>query len=896
MRRATKVLFAALLVLACAVNLAISAVFAEEEKLSGDPGNYTAVNYTPDIPYRMELGGGGVYVETQGTSNFFLHSGEHRVNPQSLAMQICFSSLENDGVCVVLAKTVEAIANYPLIADSNTGLSLRFTYWGGSFKVYVDTLGKDGGAGATPTVLAESYQLGDILDVVFTAGKVTVAGSEIPLPEDIYTYIGSETQAIYGMRFRPGASSALGKCYFGSSLTIVPEQGGDEEFGADSLSPDLADYSAPSATLASRYGGIEVVMHSNELPISYMASEYRVDPQNLTFEAVVNDVGSQWSAFVFSNEKVAGSDYLATSGDNGGFGIRFSRFSETGKLRFHFDKLPGGADTAVVDIDADYGELFTVELSEGRITIDGKETVLPADFYSVLKNSRSAYFGIRTEYGASPDSPDAGVIFAEELTPGLSAADATVEIAEDRKTIYLTEALTVAELLEKLQGDYFEPITISVKCDGEPLAESAEVTQNCTVEIVSENSRSAVYDVRISETSELNYEVNGQYTVTGGELTQAFNGIQLKGFSTSEQSDPTAYAAFSSKYKVNPLNLNFRVYLGEESARGTQWFAFTIGTQTTPFSYDSMPAEQDSGFGVRFFVDSAQGHLVAYLDKVQDGKFINGTLSYSTNMPQDRVIDIRYENGRILFADKIITVPADYYATLEDETSAYFGLKMYGLSKYSSLVIADQFEQDVTSIDPSVSVNNDGEVVLSKKYTVSQLKEILKAVDVSGANADYDVLDKEAVVSGDAVVKSGMQIRIQGTEKVYTVRIVTKITIDSDDDIIMDDVEIYSYRELTAGGLAGMIHSSYEDFTVTIRKENGEVLTGDAKLSTGDVLEITGEAGTFEKISYNIVLDPSLEEEKPPQTDGCSSCNQGSAAAIGALLLFAAAGVLAKRR
>lgn len=877
----------------------LNSAVAESALLSNNKTDYTYHTYN-DKSYTFKTITQGLMIETAGDSNAFIYSKEYLVSARNLKMQMRIDSLANSWFAIVLSNNLSGIRSYLGQSGQNSGIGLRFKYFDDSFKVYLDSLGQGGGAGSPVTV--QSIEFGKVFDIQFSDGKVTVAGIEIAMPQDAYQRMGENDSGkvpYFGLSFEPGtASDQFTKIYFGGVLSFEEEPiDNPNGAGANELSLNLSDYYLPNLkklSLSKSNNGINFVGTSTELPVRYMSTNYTVNSRHFKYQTVINSYGGGggWISFVFGNDKTTPSAYLSATEGKEGFGIRITYYKN--KIRVFLDELPGVTNVRIIDTQLVCGDLMVFEFKSGKLLInDYYELEIPDSSYQNLSDPYNAYFGIRIQ----PGEEDADILLGSKLLPGIKSDSQDITIDNEYNKVYVKGSMSVKDLKEALQPVFYEDVTIDVYegediCGGESMISSLNI-----IKLESSSGKVQEYLIRLMLKKELEYEADSYVVSDLAKVEKTFMGIKISSKVASDSPDVTKYAAISSDYTINPLDLDFRIYFDEQSGLNTSWFALVVGNAETALFYNSPRGASDDGFGVRFFLDNVGGGFHVYLDKIKGGVFSAGSNAYSGIIPSERFMDVSFKKGTITIGDISIPVSNEYYGTLQDETSAYFGVKMEGISRHSSIILSEKFPYEISSSEDSVRTTLNGEIVINKKYTVAEFKNILTVTGEQGNPVAYAIKRNGSILGDEDNVYKNDKIAIEGYGRELTILIENNILASNDEDVFITKEEIYSFKLLTASQLSQLLRCSYDDFSVEIRDGSGNIVSGEHLVRDGYTLTVKGSQDTFNDITIDILFDSSVEfpEEPTPAPSSPASmkdgCNEGCGNNVGIAAFAALAGL-----
>ena len=838
-------------------------------------------------------------LEQSATANAYVSTNAAAVNPKNLTFEIALIDVENDWAAIVLGKTKETVSEYSASASSNTGLGVRLKWLPeeNHYRVFLDLPGKQ--LESSFKDLPVSTARDAVLKFVFSEGKVTIAGTEIELPAETYENTGAASY--FGIKVTPGTSSEVGKVVFGNLVTLPSDS--DNEGGAETMSLNAADYEG-NVNFSMKNGGLFVSAPSNSLPVRYFSTLSRVNPKSFSFRTIIKSTGNQWVSFVMGNSKTVPSDYLNVAKD-GGFGIRIQTSAENGNLVAHLDALPGGADVLIVDLGMKPGTEFEVKFGDGFVSLGETKISVPWGVYHLLNDQKNAYFGMKVEPqpGAEQEN-SAEVLFGYDFKPSLISSDESkVGVSDDSMKIYLMTGMTVAEFKNTVAADYVGTCTIEVKDGSSVLADDAQMKIGLKVVLTSGDKTAEYEAVDASLGSTVNFQKDS-FTAATAKIEDAFGGIQVNAKNNANEPDAMSFAVAVYKTKVNAMNVSFKLHITKEAFSGTNWIAITMGSQTAPYTYNEAPQATDNCFGVRFLYDRAGQQLLAKVDGVKDGVFMNGDAqTMSAEFPQDGVLDIVFSYGKVKIGGITLTVPSAYYELCSDPTNTYMGMKIYGLSKFTAFELSNKFSPDFSSSDNKVQLT-DGKAELTEKMTVADLRKVLKAIEVGGNELSYDVCNSQGQKLQETdIVLTGTVVSIPDSDVSYTVKINTVLSIDSE-DVLLDSEEVFTFIEITVGQLKEMIQSSYADYTISVVDENGAEVADSEKLKTGWKVVVTGAADTFDPIALAIKLDQSLEEdntngssENPDDTQGgCSAMNITSSVLVSAAAILVVAVVICRKK
>ena len=867
---------------------ACEVLFGNEIKLDGE----VEIPETTDLPdqkneYTAEATNGGMFftmakncfiLEQPATTNAYVYTNEAAVNPKNLTFELALIDVENDWVAIVIGKTKETISEYSAGQSSNTGVGIRLKWLQeeNHFRVFIDLPGKqlETSFKDLPATIAKDA----IMKIVFSEGYVSVAGTDITLPEETYENTGAASY--FGIKATPGISTQTGKVVFGNLVTLPSDSG--NENGASEMSLNVGDYEG-NVDFSMKNGGLYISAPSNSLPVRYFTSVNKVDPKNFTFRTIIKSTGNQWISFVMGNSKTVPSDYLAVVKD-GGFGIRIETSSESGNLVAHLDALPGGADVSVIDLEIKPGTEFKVEFRDGYVSLGEKQIPVPWGVYHLLNDHKNAYFGMKVEPlpGAAQEN-SVEVLLGYEFKPSLISSDtAKVGISDEGMKIYQLCAMNVGEFKNTVKADYVGQCTLEVKNTDTVLGNEVSLQDGHKV-ILTSGDKISVYEVvDASSASAVNF-AKDNFTVATAKVEDAFGGVQINAKNNANEPDPMSYAAIVYKSKVNAMNVSFKLHITKEAFAGTNWIAITMGSQTAPYTYNEAPQVTDNCFGVRFLYDRSGELLLAKVDGVKDGTFMNGDAqTKSAEFPQDGVLEIKFSYSQVQIGGITLNIPSSYYELCTDPTQTFMGMKIYGLSKVTSFEMADEFSPDFIATDNRIELT-DGEAQISEKMSAADLKEVLKAIEVGGSELTYSIKNAlgEELQQTD-IVLTGTTVSIPDSDVSYTVKIFTVLSIDSE-DVLLDSEEVFTFIEITVGQLKEMIQSSYADYTIRVLDAADAERADTEKLETGWKVVVTGTANTFDPITLSVKLDQSLEEEDAPDPSdettktGCGASMEMSA-------------------
>ena len=876
---------------------ACEVLFGNDIQLAGE----VEVPETTDLPaaksdYTAEATNGTTYftmakncfvLEQSGQTNAYVYTNTAAVNPRNLTFELSLLDVENDWAAIVLGKTKVTVSEYAATESANTGLGVRLKWLSqeSHYRVFLDLPGQQ--LETSFADLPVTVERDAVLKVVFTEGKVTISGTEIALPAQVYDCTGAASY--FGIKATPGTSATIGKIVFGNLVTLPSDTG--EAGGKEELSLDAGAYEG-NVDFSTKNGGLFVSAPSNTLPVRYFSSQEKVNPKNFTFRTIIKSTGNQWISFVMGNSKTVPSDYLAVAKD-GGFGIRIETMAATGTLVAHLDALPGSADLAVVDLGICPGTEFTVQFGDGFVRLGETEIAIPWGVYHLLNDQKNAYFGMKVEpLPGAEQEKTVEVLLGYDFQPSLISADESkAGVSDEAMKVYLMSEMTVGVFKNAVVADYIGECTLEIREGDQTLADDAQMQGGQIVVLVS-GEKSATYEViDASQGSTIDFQKDA-FTATTAKLEDAFGGLSVNAKNNSNEPDPMSYTAIVYQTKVNAMNVSFKLHITQEAFAGINWIAITMGSKTAPYTYNEAPQVTDNCFGVRFLYDRAGHQLLAKIDGVKDGVFMNGDAqTRSAEFPQDGVLEVVFSYGTVQVGGITLRVPSAYYELCSDPTSTYFGMKVYGLSKVSAFELSNEFTPDFASSDASVELT-EGNVVLTEKLTAAQLREKLQAVEVGGSQLEYDICDPQGQKLQDSdTVLTGTVVSIPNSDVRYTARIETLLWIDSE-DVLLDSEEVFTFIEITVGQLKEMIQSSYSEYTIDVLDESGASVADTEKLKTGWKVVVTGAENTFDPITLPIQLDQSLEKEEQPEEDPGESTPGGCGMSIGSSALIAAAMVL----